>query len=226
MSSRLRLAAMALLIAGPVAARPRPAMEEIGSWVLACPADTKVEPCQLRHQAWVLPPGTGRPSAALEVLRRGDQFIPVIAMRGLSMQAALGGVLALKASASLRFDGAGPVDLPCGLDGVAIVCAPEVTQAASAAGQLVAARSVLVTLQLSLPDVVALPEQSRMLGLQHTPEALARFHATSPASEAVPAIPGLDWRGFLERVLRDAGFEHGVADLLPSIGNWFGGRRR
>lgn len=225
MPHRQRLAVLALLIAGPLAAQPQPALDQIGSWLLTCPADMKSEPCRMRHQAWVLPPGSGHPSAALEVLRRRDLLIPAIAMRGLTMQAALGGMLALKASVSLRFDAGQPVDLVCGLDGAAVVCAPEGTQAASAGSQLAAAHSVLVQMQLSLPGVIALPEQSRALDLQRTSEALARFRATAPAGEALPAIPGLDWHGFLDRLMRDAGFEHGLSDLAPTIGGWFGGRR-
>jgi hypothetical protein len=226
MPSRLRLAWLALLIAGPVAAQVRPATEEIGSWLLTCPAEAKGDPCQLRHRAWVLPPGTGGPGASLEVLNRGNQFVPIVALRGLSTQAALGGVLALKANVGLRFDNLQRIEFGCGLDGAAVVCVPEGPAAASAAGQLPAARSVLVQIQLSLPGVIALPQQDRMLDLQRTPDALARFHATAPASEAVAALPGLDWRGFLDRVLRDAGFEHGAADLLPSVGGWSSGQRR
>lgn len=219
MPNRLCLAALALLFAGQAAA------QEIGSWLLTCPADTKTEPCQLRHRSWVLPPGAGRPGTALEVLRRGDQFVPVIAIRGLSMRAAVGGLLTLKATVGLRFDGARPIEVVCSLDGVAVVCAPGPEQIASAAAQLAAAHSVLVQVQLSLPGMAALPEQSRMLDLQGTAEALARFRATSPADETPPVVPGLDWHGLLDRVLRDAGFEHSTADLVPSISGWFGGRR-
>jgi hypothetical protein len=149
----------------------------------------------------------------------------VIAMRGLSMQEAVGGMLALKAAVGLRFDNAQPINLACRLDGATVVCAPGSEQAVSAAGQLVAARSALVSLQLSLPDIITIPEQSRVLDLQRTSEALARFRAAAPTSETVPAVPGLDWRGLLDRILRDAGFELGIADLLPSIGGWFGNKR-
>ena len=151
MRGRLRVAAVVLLIAGPVAAQTRPASEEIGSWVLSCPAEARAETCLLRHRSGVLAQGAGGTSAALEVLYRGGQFIPVVAIRGLSTQAALGGVLAVQASVGLRFDGAPRIELSCGPDGAAVVCAPGVDAAPAAAGQLVSARSVLVQVRLGLP---------------------------------------------------------------------------
>jgi hypothetical protein len=226
MRSRL-LAGIALLVAGSVMAmaQPRPADQEIGSWVLTCPAEAPRDPCQLHHRTGVLAQSPGGMSASLEVLYRGDQFIPVVAMRGLSTQAALGGVLTMQASVGLRFDGAPRIELACGLDGGAVVCAPGVDVAATAAAQLAAARSVVVQVKLGLPGGLALPEQARPLDLARTADALAAFRATAPASESVPVVAGLDWRGFLDRLARDAGFENGLADLLPGAGALVGGRR-
>jgi hypothetical protein len=225
MRGRLCLAALALLLAGPVAAQQRPVAEEIGSWVVDCPAESPREPCRLRHRTLVMQPGAGGPAVALEVVYRGNRFIPVLALRGLATQAALGGVLALQATASLRFDGAPRIELACGLDGGAVICAPAVTAATDAANQLASARSVLVQVKLGLPGGMALPEESRPLDLTRTAEALARFRATAPASESVPVVAGLDWRGFLDRLARDAGFENGLTDLLSSAGGLIGGRR-
>jgi hypothetical protein len=78
------------------------------------------------------------------------------------------------------------------------------------------ARNVVVRVRLTLPGAMALPEQSRSLDLQETGQALAQFRATAPASESVPVIAGLDWRGFLDRVARDAGLRNGLADVLSS----------
>ena len=225
MRSRLRVAVVAVLIGGPAVAQPRPASEEIGSWVLTCPVEARSEPCLLRHRSGVLAQGAGRISASLEVLHRGGQFIPVIAMRGLSTQAALGGVLASQASVGLRFDGAPRIELACGLDGGAVVCAPAVDAAGAAAGKLGLARSVVVQVKLVLPGGMALPEQSRSLELSQTVDALAAFRATAPVGESVPAVAGLDWRGFLDRLARDAGLANGLADLLRSAGSWVGERR-
>ena len=224
MRGRLRVAAIGLLIAGPVAAQTRPASEEIGSWVLSCPAEARAETCLLRHRSGVLAQGAGGMSAALEVLYRGGQFIPVVAMRGLSTQAALGGMLAVQASVGLRFDGAPRIELACGLDGAVVVCAPGADAASAAAGQLVSARSVQVQVRLGLPGGLGRPEQSRSLELSRTADALAAFRATAPVGESVPAVAGLDWRGFLDRLARDAGFEHGLADLLPSAAGLVGGQ--
>lgn len=222
---RSRLAVIALLIAGPAAAEPRPANEEIGSWLLGCRAEAPHDPCQLHHRTGILAQSPGGMSASLEVLYRGDAFIPVVAMRGLSTQAALGGVLTMQAAVGLRFDGAPRIELACGLDGSAVVCAPGVDVAATAAAELVAARNVLVQVKLGLPGGLALPEQARSLDLARTADALAAFRATAPASESVPVVAGLDWRGFLDRIARDAGFQNGLADLLPSAGSLVGGRR-
>jgi hypothetical protein len=73
-------------------------------------------------------------------------------------------------------------------------------------------------MRIGLPGGAALPEQARTLELQRTPEALARFRSTAPANESVPVVAGLDWRGMLDRLARDAGFARGLADLLPDLG--------
>jgi hypothetical protein len=209
---------------GALAQGQQPTNEEIGSWVLTCPAAAKPGACQLRDKAWVLPPGGGRPSAALEVQGRGDALVPVVTMRGLSTQAAIGGMLTMKATVGVRFDNGPRTELPCGLDGDAIVCAPDGAGVAQTAAQLPTAHSADVQIQLSLPGMMNLPAQDRTMDLQGTREALARFRAVGPAGEALPAEAGLDWRGFLDRVLRGAGFQNGAADFLPQLSGWFGGR--
>jgi hypothetical protein len=223
MPRALLVAAIALLFGSSAWAQTRPASEAIGSWVLSCP-DAKTLPCQLRHRASIQP-GTSGPSASLEVVHRGDLFVPVVTLRGMSMQAALGGVLAVQSDVALSFDNLAPIALGCGLDGGALVCAPAADAATAAAAELSAARSVMVRIRLSIPGVTALPDQSRSLDLQQTAEALAAFRATAPASESVPVIAGLDWRGFLDRVARDAGFRNGLTDVMPSAEALFGGRR-
>jgi hypothetical protein len=211
----LLLAAILLLVGGRVGAQDRPASEDIGSWVLNCP-DVKTAPCQLRLRTSVIQAGTNGPGASLEVVHRGDQFVPVVALRGLPMQAAIGRVLAVQTNVALRFDAQPWTGLACALDGGAIVCAPVPDASAQAAAALSGASSVLVRVRIALPGKMALPEQSRSLDLQGTAEALARFRATAPANEAVAVIAGLDWRGLLDRVARDAGFHNGLADLLSS----------
>ena len=99
------LATLALLISGSVSAQTRPASEAIGSWVLTCP-DAKSVPCQLRNRVPIIQAGGNGPGVSLEVVHRGDRFVPVVALRGMSMQAALGGVLAVQSSVTLQFDNA------------------------------------------------------------------------------------------------------------------------
>jgi hypothetical protein len=218
------LFAALLLAGGAAAAQDRPASEEIGSWVLTCRPDTGSGSCRLRHRTWVVPPGAGMAGAALEVLQRGGRFIPVVALRGLSPQVALGGVLALHASVGLRFDAEPRTELLCGLDGGAVVCAPSAAADADAARELAISHNVLVQARLELPGGETLPQQSRSFALERTTDALVHFRAALPVNESVPVVPGLDWRGLLDRVARDAGWEHGLADLLPVIGGLIGRR--
>ncbi|HEY1933054.1 MAG TPA: hypothetical protein VGG99_13655 [Acetobacteraceae bacterium] len=185
--------------------------QAIGSWVVSCATPGN---CLMRHESWVLPPGTGRPSAALEVQRRGDSLVPVVTLRGLSTQAAIGGMLAMQASVAVSFDNGPASDLACDLDGGTIVCAPGGDAVALTAAELPTARSATVRIQITVPGLTALPAQQRTLALQSTPEALARFRAVGPSGESLPIEPGLDWTGFVDKVLRGLGFQNGAADLL------------
>lgn len=203
---------LALLLAGPAMAQPRPANQQVGSWIVTCLAD-QPSSCQMRHESWLLPPGTNGPSASLEVMQRGGQFVPVVALRGLTTQTALGGMLALNATVTLSLDNGPPLPLACGLDGAAIVCAPP----GDAAAALVSAHTAQVRIALSIPGVASLPEQVRSVELRRTADAIAMFRSTAPADRTVPALPGLDWHDFLDRLLREAGFERGVAELMPNL---------
>ena len=202
---------LALLLASPAMAQHRPANQQLGSWIVTCPADQQSS-CQMRHESWLLPPGTDGPTASLEVMQRGGRFVPVVALRGLTTQTALGGMLALNATVTLGLDNGPPAPLPCGLDGVAIICAP----AGDAPTALVSAHTAQVRIALSIPGIASLPEQSRSVELLRTADAIATFRSTAPADLTVP-LPGLDWHDFLDRLLRQAGFERGVADVLPRL---------
>ena len=219
MAWRWRLIAVALLLGGAGATPDRPPSQVIGSWVLSCPPTGS---CQLRHRTWVVLPGVDTPGVALEVVQRGHLFVPVVAIRGLSAEVALGAVLTVQARVRLRFDAAQRIPLDCGLDGGAVVCAPSDTDASAAAGELAAAHAVLLQVGLGLMGGTTLPEKSRSLELDGTADALAQFRATAPVNEAIPVVPGLDWRGFLDRVARDAGLPQGSVGLLPSVGRLVG----
>jgi hypothetical protein len=212
------------LIGGGASAQPRPASEDVGSWVLSCP-DPQTVPCQLRERTPIMPAVGNGPGASLEVLHRGGQFVPVVALRGVSMQAAVGGILAAQTNIALRFDSQPWIELGCGIDGAAVLCAPNASAASSAAAALRDAKTVVVRARLRLAGMPDLPEQSRSLDLIRTDDALALFRATSPASESMPVVPGLDWHGFLDRLARDVGFKNGLPDLLARAVGWIEGRR-
>ena len=216
MARALGIAVALLLTASPLAAQPSQRDAEIGSWELRCPAG-RHSACTLRLRSWLLPPGDSRPSVAVEVQRRGDTLVPVVAVRGLPPRVALAGVTAMQPAVSLRFDGGPRIALACTLDGGAIVCAPQGPAAGAAAAALPGAHVLLVRVALSIPGLAGLPEQDRTLDLAGTPQALARYRAAGASGEALPAEPGLDWQGFLDRVLHAAGFAHGMADLLPAL---------
>jgi hypothetical protein len=197
------LARIALLCL--VAAAPGP----IGFWRLACRVPGH---CLLRYAPWILAPGGSRPGAALEVQRRGGWLVPVVTLQGASTQALVGGLLALHPRVRLRFTPGTSVGLSCGLDEAAVICAP--VDPAAAAAALPPATSVRVDLLLRLPDGAALPPQGATLALSGTQDALAKLRAAGAAGEALPAEPGLDWIGFLDKLMRTAGFSNATAGLL------------
>lgn len=202
---------LALLIAGPAMAQPRPLDQQVGSWIVTCLANP-ASSCLMRHESWLLPPGAGSPSVSLDVIQRGGKFVPVVALRGLTKQTALGGMLALNATVTLSLDNGAPIPLVCGLDGAAILCAP----AGDTTTALVSAHTAQIRIALSIPGVASLPEQSRSVELRRTADAIAMLRSTAPADHTVPALPGLDWHDFLDRLLREVGFERGVADSSPN----------
>ena len=190
----------------------RPTNEEIGSWVLSCPAAVR-EPCLMRHRDWVVPPVGAGPTAALEVQARGDALVPVVSLRGLSVSAAL----LVKPTVSLAFDNGKRIDLTCGLRGASYACAPDAASVRAAADALPTARIVAVAVKLSVPGGLTLPPRDRSLDLAGTEAALTRLRALGATGEALPAYPGLDLQDFVDRTMRDAGFPNGVAGMLPAF---------
>ena len=205
----------AMLLLGTPVVLARPAAQQIGSWTLRCP---ETGACTLQHRSWILPPAAGTgPSAAVEVQRRRDALVPVVAVRGLSPEAAFSSVLALKPVVTLRFDAGAPLPLGCDLAGAAILCAPEGKAIAPAATALPAAHTLTVQIVFTLPGAGALPEQDRTLELAGTVQALAAYRTAGASGETLPAEPGLNWREFLDRVLKTAGIPNGLAGLLAQI---------
>ena len=230
-SPRLVVAA-ALLGALPGAAVPAEAPQQIGSWVVECPAPGGAGGCMMRDRDWILAPTAGRPSVALEVQGRGGRLVPVVALRGLTaqavptqavptqavtVQAAIGALLVLQPQVTLRFDAGPRAALACGLDGAAIVCAPEGAAIAATAAALPTARTVEIQVAVRASGTGGPAARAATLDLQGTREAMARFRAAGPIGEALPAEPGLDWIGFVDRVAREAGLQNGIADLVPRL---------
>lgn len=199
---RWRIIAGAVLLPLLSAAAPSDAPQPIGSWLLQCPGSGG---CILRDRDWILPPGGGRPAAALEVQRRGNMLVPVVTLRGLSGQQAVGGLLALQPHATLQFGAGARADLACDLDGDAVICAPQGDAVAATAAALPGARQVEVGVRLGVPGLMPLPSQGRSLALQDTQEALARLRSAGAAGKSLPAEPGLDWIGFVHKVMTAAG---------------------
>ena len=88
---------------------------------------------------------------------------------------------------------------------------------AATAAALPTARSVEVQVAVRASGTGGPAARAATLDLQGTREAMARFRAAGPIGEALPAEPGLDWIGFVDRVAREAGLQNGIADLVPRL---------
>lgn len=193
--------ATALLILLPAAALAQPATEDIGSWRLACVTDRMTDraACTLTHRDWVERPSVGV-GLALEVQDRGGKLVPVVTARNLSLDSASRAVLAVTGSAQLRLDRNTMMELPCGLEGRNIVCAPRRADIDRAAQELPTAERALVRMAGLGSNTTATTEPVE-LRLSGTANALARFRALQPAGAAAPpAEPGLDLRDIFSRL--------------------------
>lgn len=197
---------VALALAAPAAAQaPRPDAvppEEIGTWRLSCVADrmTDRNDCLLRHREPVeRATGPGGSSLVLEVQDRGGRLVPVVTARDLSLEGAGRGLLALTGTAQLRFPPNRYFELPCGLEGRALVCAPRAEDSARAAEELPNASSVLV--RMSGFGAGGSGTEPVELRLERTREALARYRARVPEGTAPPPpASGLSLPELLGRV--------------------------
>lgn len=193
--------ATAFLLLLPAAALAQPRTEEIGSWRLTCTTDrmTDRSACVLAHRDWVERPSVG-PGLGLEIQDRGGKLVPVVTARDLSLDSASRAVLAVTGTAQLRLDRNAMMELPCGLEGRNLVCAPRRADADRAAQELPGAERALVRMAGLGSNTTATTEPAE-LRLAGTANALARFRAAQPASPAAPpAEPGLDLRDILGRL--------------------------
>lgn len=179
----------------------QPAGEEIGTWRLTCTQDRMTDrtACLLRHRDWVEPPGGSAPGLVLEVVDRGGRLLPAVTARDLSLESASRGLLALTGTVQLRFPPNRFVEMPCGLEGRSLVCAPRESDAARMEQELPQAERVLLRMTgLGSGGSTAEP---RELPLAGTREALARFRQRVPPSPPDSA-PALDGRELLQRLQR------------------------
>ncbi|PZW41100.1 hypothetical protein C8P66_12287 [Humitalea rosea] len=195
----IRIATLPLLLLLAVPARA----EELtfGSWRLSCSQDRMTDraDCRLAHRDWADPPSASRPGLALEVMDRGGRALPVITARDLGMEGASRGILALTGTAQLRFPPNPFFELPCGLEGRTLVCAPRAEDAARAAGELPGADRVLLRV-LGIGGSAAEPVEMR---LSDTRPAIAALRARMPEGAApAPASTGVDLRDILQRLQR------------------------
>ena len=181
---------IALLLAGPASAQQTPAAvvpEEIGVWRLSCVADRMTDraECLMRHREPVeRAQGAGGSSLVLEVADRGGRLVPMVAARDLTLEAASRGVMALTGTAQLRFPPNRLFEMPCGLEGRALVCAPKPEDAARAAQELAEAPSVLIRM-VGIGAGATEPVELRLSG---TRDALSRYRARVPEG-SVPTAP-------------------------------------
>jgi hypothetical protein len=183
-------------MASPAAAQP--ATERIGAWLLTCVTDRMTDrtDCRLRHRD---PIEGGDAPLLLEVVERGGRFLPVLVARDLTLDTAGRVLTALTATAQMRFPPAPLFEMPCGLLGRAVMCAPRPEDSPRVSRELSSARIALVRLTgLGGAGTNAAPVELQMDGIE---EALARFRARQPpGGGAADAAPGLSLPDILRRL--------------------------
>lgn len=202
-----RAIAILLFAAAPAWAQPGPAQtalsdnESFGPWRLACTTDRMTDraDCRLFHRDWVEAPSQGRPGLALEIADRDGRMVPIVAARDLGIEAAARGLQALTGTAQLRFPPNRLFEMPCGLEGRALVCAPRAEDAARAAEEVSAADRALVRMGGLGSGGATEPAELR---LSDTPAAIARLRARQPQGAPAPAAPGLELRDVLQWLQR------------------------
>jgi hypothetical protein len=181
-------------------AAPPPATEDIGSWSLACTVDrmTDRSSCVLRLKAWANPPGEHSPGLALEIQDRGGRLVPVVTARELTLEGAARGLLALSGTAQLRFPPNAFYEMPCGLEGRTLTCAPRRADAERAEREIAGAATALVRMTgMGSGGGSAEPVELRLTG---TAQAMARYRQFTPPSPAQDDAPGISGREAMDRL--------------------------
>ncbi len=202
----IRLVATLLSLAAPALAQPAPGggTETHGTWLLSCATDRMTDrtECRMMHRQPAQPASAGLRALSLEVMERGGRLVPAVVARDLSLDGAARGILALTGTAQLRFPPERLFDMPCGMEGRSVVCAPREEDLARAATELPAAGRALVRITGPLvPEAQASAEPAE-LPLSGTAEALIRLRARQPEGAGPAPAPGWpDPRGFLSRLM-------------------------
>lgn len=195
----------ALATAQTTSAPPQQQVDEtIGTWHLRCAVDRMTDraDCVLRHHDWVEPPTPGQAGLTLEVQNRDGRLVPVVAARDMPLEGAARGILALTGTAQLRFPPNRFFEMPCGLEGRSLVCAPRPgADAARAAEELPGATRVLLRM-VGLGTGGGPQTEPVELPLAGTREALARFQRLAPNPPPPPPPPAVEARELVERLLR------------------------
>lgn len=187
---------LALLLAIPAAAQP--ATERIGAWLLSCTTDRMTDrtSCRLQHRD---PVDGAEPPLLLEIIERGGRYLPVLISRDIGLEGAGRVLTALTATAHMRFPPARMFEMPCGLYGRSVVCAPRPEDSARVAEEMLAADILLVRLVgIGGAGAQAAPVELRLDGIA---EAVARLRARVPSGSGLPdGPPGLSLPDVLRRL--------------------------
>ena len=190
---------LALILAAAAPAAAQGVNESIGTWRLACVQDrmTDRSTCTLLHAQPAERSTPGSPSLALEIIDRGGRLVPAVTARDLSLDNAARGLLAIAGTAQIRFPPNPMIEMPCGLEGRSLVCAPRAADAARAEQELGAAEKVLI--RVVGTGGMGSTAEPMELPLARTRDAMTRFRALVPPGSAAPDGPAVDPRELLNR---------------------------
>jgi len=194
------IAALATIFLATAPARA--ATDSYGPWILTCAADPMTDhaTCRMTHARPVEPASAGQSALALEAAPRRGRLVPVVTARELGLEGAGRGLLALTGTVQMRFPPNPLFEMPCGLEGRSVVCAPRPEDAERAARELAQADRVLIRV-LGFGTATA-EEAPRELPLSDTAAALAAFRAQVPPEQADAPPPPFDLREILLRFQR------------------------
>ena len=188
--------AIALALAAPAAAQP--ATDRIGAWLLTCVTDRMTDrtDCRLVHRD---PVEGGDAPLLLEIAERGGRHLPVLVARDLTLDGAARALTALTGTAQMRFPPARMFEMPCGLVGRSVLCAPRPEDSPRVAEEMLRSRTLLVRLVgLGGAGAGAAPVELQMEGVE---EAIGRLRArATPGSGGPDSPPGFSLPDVLRRL--------------------------